>query len=131
MKPGRDTKLEYAQIDGEGWYWSELPMLFTEHKGAKIIIPAGFMTDGASIPKVFQSFFSKTGIYLMPAILHDWLYKAGCPQSMPRKEVDRLFLHYMKLYGVGWLTRRSIYTAVRIGGWGSWRKIKAEFTPIT
>lgn len=127
MKPGSDTPLRYARIDGDGWYWCELPMLFAEHKGDKIIIPAGFMTDGASVPLVFQSFFSSTGIYFMAAILHDWLYKSDCPSLLRRGQADCLFLRYMKLYGVDFLTRYTIYIAVRVGGWLSFRKHKAKY----
>ena len=129
MKPGSDTPLSYARIDGNGWYWSELPMLFAEHKGERIIIPACFMTDGASVPRLFQSFFSTTGIYLMAALLHDWLYKSDCPYSYRRRrrQADRLFLLYMKLYGVNPFTRYVIYSAVRVGGWLSFHKEKAKY----
>jgi hypothetical protein len=127
MKPGIDTQLHFARIDGEGWYWGVLPMIYTEHEGAPVLIPALFLHDGASIPKVFQSMFSKTGKYLFAAVIHDWMYKSDCTQKMTRKDADILFLHYMKSYGVGWFTRYAIFQAVRVGGWGSWNKKKATY----
>lgn len=41
------------------------------------VIPKGFITDGASIPKVVTFFFNPTGILLMGAIIHDYLYIYG------------------------------------------------------
>ena len=127
MKPGIDTKLFFALVDGEGRYWSELPLLYAAHKGSKILIRAGFMSDGASIPKIFQSLFSKTGKYLWAAVLHDYGYRKDFPHHMTRKEVDKLFLFYMREYGVGWFTRHTIYRAVRLGGFAAWKKHYSEY----
>lgn len=42
--------------------------------GAVVIIPAGFIMDGASIPRLLWIFISPTGILLIPGILHDFAY---------------------------------------------------------
>lgn len=76
---------------------------------------------------VFQNVFSKSPHYIYAGILHDYGYRLDFPHPMSRKEVDKLFLHYMKLYGVGWFTRHMIYRAVRVGGWMSYGKRNAEY----
>jgi len=52
----------------EDWYF-ELP------NGKVVFIPKGFITDGASVPKIFWFILSHVGILLIPAILHDFAYK--------------------------------------------------------
>ena len=62
--------------DGRRW---KLFKEFTYHIGSKcsnnyIHVPAGFVTDFASIPWVLWSWFPYWGKYGKAAVLHDWLY---------------------------------------------------------
>jgi len=82
-------------------------------------VPAGFTTDLASIPRIFQSIVPKVGRHIQPAVVHDFCYEAGVP-NMSRAEADSLFLEGMKDVGVWWLRRRIMYLAVRVGGTGWW-----------
>jgi hypothetical protein len=43
--------------------------------GVTIIIPAGFIFDGASVPRTFRQFLSPTGLLFIPGLLHDYAYK--------------------------------------------------------
>lgn len=89
-----------------------------------VIIPDGFIFDGASVPKLFTNLFPKSGArYDRAACLHDWLYAT---QTTTRKEADDLFLEAMKADGVGTITRRTIYRAVRMFGWSAWNKVKKD-----
>ena len=40
-----------------------------------VLIPAGFIFDGASIPRMFWPLLSPTGILFIPGLLHDYGYK--------------------------------------------------------
>ena len=40
-----------------------------------VVVPSNFISDGLSIPRIFQSVFSKSPSYIFAGILHDWLYK--------------------------------------------------------
>lgn len=74
-------------------------------------VPEGFITDFASIPKVFHAIFSPWNMKHGPAaILHDYLYQY---KPVTRKTADDIFLEAMRLYGVGWLKRHIFYSAVR------------------
>jgi hypothetical protein len=93
-------------------------------------VPAGFVTDGASVPRIFWSILYPFGSYFPAALIHDYLYSKASDhltavKKIYRKEADLIFLQAMKDVGVGWLTRRTIYRAVRIGGWKGYKK-----TPI-
>ena len=61
--------------------------------GDSMVIPAGFVTDFASIPKRAQGVFSPTGPYSAPAVLHDWLYWT---RKCSREEADGLFARAMQ-----------------------------------
>jgi len=53
------------------------PWYFTLPDGTEIVIPAGFQFDGASVPAVFWSVLSPTGLLLIPGLIHDFYYKYG------------------------------------------------------
>jgi hypothetical protein len=89
----------------------------------KITVPLGFITDGASVPRIFWNILSPFGEYAPAAIIHDFLYsKDSDGYEYERWECDQLFLMAMKDCGVGWIKRHAIYNAVRIGGWASYKK---------
>ena len=81
-------------------------------------IPIGFVSDYASIPRVFRGLVSGSDNTKLPSVLHDYLYRKGIGK---RKWADQLFLDAMKESGVPWLKRRMVYSAVRVGGWASWK----------
>lgn len=81
-----------------------------------ITVPAGFVTDGASIPRVFWSILDPFGSYFKAAVIHDFLYS---PWNIrfDRAESDQLFKEAMYNSGLDWPTREAIYRAVRLFGW--------------
>ena len=93
-----------------------------------IIIPAGFWTDLASIPQIFQNILPVLDRHLRAAVLHDFMYYAQRlnGKKITRAKADKIFLEAMKTCGVGWLKRWTIYSAVRSGGWVAWNKYKSD-----
>jgi hypothetical protein len=85
-----------------------------------IVAPAGFVTDGASIPRMFWPIFGPHGSYFGAAIVHDYLYSPA-NTYMSRKEADQVFLQAMIRCGVGVATRQLVYRAVRVGGMFAFR----------
>ena len=85
-----------------------------------IIVPAGFRTDLASVPRVFRSIIPQLGRQNLPAVLHDYLYVTHTFGS--RARCDELFLKALAWAGVGWVKRNAMYAAVRVGGWAPWNK---------
>lgn len=94
-------------------------------RGWLYMVLAGFVYDGASVPRIFWRLIGSpfTGLYAPAALVHDVLYGA---QVTTRKEADGVFLALMKVYGVGFVKRQLIYRALRIGGWASWRRKTAD-----
>ncbi len=79
-----------------------------------ILVPSGFITDFASVPRFFWRLFPPTGEYGKAAVIHDYLYRC-CP-TVPRKDCDDVFLEGMACLGVNVVTRNLMYRAVRVFG---------------
>lgn len=85
--------------------------------GTYITIPAGFVTDYASIPGPLWSIASPHSDYSEAATIHDYLYWT---QSCSRLQADNIFLIAMKEDGVSDFKRWAVYRAVRGAGQRSW-----------
>lgn len=97
--------------------------LFYEHPDTKdlYIIPEGYITDGASIPRWLWVIAGGPfeGDYIEAAIIHDWLYHLAINKQEAigtRAEADRLFYIAMLEYGVGKFEAQTKYRAVRLFG---------------
>jgi len=80
----------------------------------RVDIPAGFVTDFASIPRWLWFLAPPFGRHAPAAVLHDYLYAIG--QQGARRYADFLFREAMRSSGVPRLRRLAMYFAVRVGG---------------
>lgn len=80
-----------------------------------VTVPAGFVTDGASIPGIFWSILGPFGPYFQAAIVHDYLY-SELNLSITRDVADHIFKEAMWNTGLDWPRRELIYRAVRLFG---------------
>jgi hypothetical protein len=96
-----------------------------------IEVPAGFMFDLASIPRIFWGLIAPFELSVAAPLLHDFLYQhrgdpppgtLTPPRTYTRSEADTLFRTVMEQEGVpGW--RRVLgYLAVRLFGFLAWRR---------
>ena len=79
--------------------------------------PTGFVTDFASIPRVFWSLLRPDGEYTYPAIIHDYLYWT---QIRPKDVADEIFRASMQDFNLSSKIITTIYNAVRLGGQSAW-----------
>ncbi|AEH85025.1 MULTISPECIES: DUF1353 domain-containing protein [Mesorhizobium] len=82
-----------------------------------VSVPAGFVTDLASIPPEFWSGLPPAARYSYPAIVHDYLYWF---QPCKREEADGVLKAAMADMKVSSATAFIIYQAVRLGGGRAW-----------
>lgn len=95
----------------------------------RIVVPAGFVTDFASIPWPLWSFMPRTGTYKRAAIVHDYLYWT---HACSREQADILLRLAMFESGVSDTTSWLIFKGVREGGQDAWDtnfKERAEGLP--
>lgn len=117
--------LTVTKIDARQWRVERQFIYFigSEDSDEFITVPKGFITDFASVPRLFWIFIPPDGKYTQACVLHDYLYHK---QLYSRKESDTIFLEAMKVSKVFWLKRRIIYRAVRLFGWMCWKKRNNE-----
>ena len=111
-----------ANPDYKGWTLLEP---FTYHIGFKdsgnsITVPAGFVTDFASVPNPLRGFIPQWGIYGKAAVLHDYIYLT---HDLTRLEADNLFLEAMVALNTPRWQRTVMFLAVRIFGFLSWKGV--------
>lgn len=95
-----------------------------------IVVPAGFRTDFASVPRSLQWLAPSTGKYTLAAVLHDYLCSGMVNGFVPvptgsgpldpwtlisSREADGLFRRVMREEGVGPVQRWLLWSGVRIG----------------
>lgn len=84
-------------------------------EGTRLLLPKFYITDLASIPKIFWSIVSPArSEFMSAAILHDFLY--GCHDDLSRKEIDSIFYNLLIDNGVSKSEALFFYLAVRMFG---------------
>lgn len=97
------------------------------YKGDTYIIPSGFATDGASIPR-FLWRVSGTPLStprLFAAIIHDYLYGGGDPEAT-RLDADTLYRDIQIALGISKWKAYTEYYALRLFGSSHWHQNKKE-----
>lgn len=87
-------------------------------------VPAGFLSDGASIPQLAHSIVGHPfDEYLESAVWHDYLYaKDSNPLGFSRKQADNFLRETMWNRDIPVWKVAAFHMAVRAGGWRSWKK---------
>ncbi|QZA71311.1 phospholipase [Pseudomonas phage AH02] len=86
--------------------------------GGWVFVPAGYLTDGASVPRLFWNIIPPWGAYGQAAVVHDIVCEYlsvtqdGNAVAVSRSRCDKILLEAMEVIGVPWLTRTAIYAAV-------------------
>lgn len=88
---------------------------------APIVVPAGFETDFASVPRLPLAYLLAGDTAHEAAVIHDYLYRTG---KADRKTADEIFLEAMKAQGIPAWRRRLMYWAVRTFGGSSYKGAK-------
>ena len=109
-------KLILIDVDGDSWILDE-PFGYMSKAGNRIMVPSGFVTDLASVPRLFWRIFPKSGPYNKAAVIHDWMYRN---HLFDRYDCDDIFLDAMLFDGVGYFKAHLIWAGVRLGGCIPW-----------
>jgi hypothetical protein len=104
-------------VDGQHWIVRQ-PLTYRIGVSAhQVVVPVGFVTDFASIPQALQSIIRQNGSYILPAVVHDYLY---WNQSCTRAQADQIFLLAMIENGVSSVHQTALHQAVKIAGGFAW-----------
>lgn len=92
--------------------------LGAEESGEWVCVPAGYLTDGASVPRLFWNIIPPWGAYGQSAVVHDIvceylsITRDGVPKPVTRAECDGILDQAMAALEVPWLTRKAITACV-------------------
>ena len=114
------TELKTTPIDDKYWLVNE-EYRYQTSKGL-VVVPKGFRTDYASVPRVFRNIINSYGKHGRAAVVHDWLYSSRCEVNISRAEADKIFLEIMVEWNVKKYKRILMYILVRIFGGSHFRK---------
>ena len=112
--------------------------------GRTVMIPKGFVFNGASVPRPLRWLISPTGVFLIPSLLHDfgyghdyqWVAVHGTfvssvisPSSNRRKVWDQQFYEVsVEVNGMKALSK-AVYATLRVAGWVAWNASRKAEQP--
>jgi hypothetical protein len=103
--------------DGLHWIVKEPMTYIVGVSKESVTVPVGFVTDMASIPPSLQSIIQQNGRYLLPAVVHDYLY---WKQTCTRAQADGIMRLAMIEQNVSIVHRAPIYDVLRLAGGFAW-----------
>lgn len=106
-------KLREAPSNGRCQWLLLRHLSFLSTELGLVVVPAGFMTDFASVPRLPFAYFLAGDTAHASAVVHDYLYRnVACT----RKEADKVFHEAMHAEGVPSWRAHLMYFAVRLLG---------------
>jgi hypothetical protein len=96
--------------------WEVLRPLVYRGQRDTFVVPAGFRTDFASVPRVVVWLIPRFGRYTLGAVLHDWLVTDGITTgAVSSRDADGLFRRVLREEGVPPVRRWLMWCGVRWG----------------
>ncbi len=109
-------------LDDDHRFWILGDPLVVLSGDERIEIPAGYTTDGASVPgwaQVLTGWKPWEDPQRWGGIVHDWLYTQ---KGVSKAHADNVFRAVLASEKAGWWKRKLMYTAVVVGGWSAYRR---------
>lgn len=100
------------------------PLHYRSEIAGDIVVPSGFLTDFASVPRlpfVYETWGNRAH---REAVVHDYLYRINSFPVVSFMTANRVFLEAMESRGVSWLIRYPMFWAVCAGGWPAYHKMR-------
>ncbi len=120
MKPQFLSPLRVEQVSEKNWRLTEPLGYWSKFLHRMIVVPAGFVTDFASVPRLPFVYWFTGGLAQAPAALHDWLYRTRAV-SVTRAQADDVLAEAMVARGYWKFRAWFVWAGVRLGGASSYR----------
>lgn len=98
--------------EGKPWVLDN-PLVFESDLLGVVVVPSGFETDFASVPRLPIAYSLFGDVVHAPAVIHDYLYSE---EQIERAKADAVFEEAMAASGVSWWKRKMMWLAVRVFG---------------
>jgi len=118
------NKLKIEAISREDAYLLTSQLSYITNLGDKIIIPKGFKTNFASVPRLAKFYIDDDDWQIRaPSVVHDYLYSAESAElGFTRKQADEVLLEAMMGLGMRKTKALLIYYTLRIFGASNYEK---------
>lgn len=114
------TQLHYQAtnlLGHEYWVVTE-PFVYNLGESKYVCVPTGFLTDGASVPRVLWNIVPPWGMHGQAAVMHDYLCEYGLISNgtsyelITRKQADDIFLKGLVDLNINSFSRTLMYAGV-------------------
>lgn len=115
-----DSELSIQGVTGRPRVWKLIcPLIWNGTEGDTFIVPIGFVTDFATVPRFLRWLVEPYGSYTRAAVLHDWLIETRINHPDPElrvssRDVDAIFRRVMQDLGAWGPLRWTMWAAVRL-----------------
>lgn len=124
------TTLRVEQINADDWLLTDPLVYWSELLDRQVVVPAGFVTDFASVPRMPFLYWFAGGQAEAAAVLHDWFYRTNT-ELPTRAQADALFYEAIVASGYWRIRAWAMWAGVRIGGYWSYEtRSKHSTEPI-
>ncbi len=117
MTPRFQAPLQVEQLSDSNWRLTQDLVFESAVLGRNIVVPKGFVTDFASVPRLPFAYLVAGGHAEAPAVIHDYLYRRG---GSTRAQADAVFREAMAADDQPWWRRNLMWAAVRLFGWSTY-----------
>jgi len=111
------ARVTESEVDGEfrRTVTLNVDLIYVDDLAGRIVVKAGFESDGASVPQWFWNRYPPFGKYLAAAVVHDLLCVQGHADecAISSKEAAAVFYRAMLVCGVGKFRAWKMWQAVR------------------
>ena len=116
-------KVAVHSQDEQGNVYTLLEDVVVQWNGRWLHLPAGFKSDGASVPRFFWRWVFPPGDSraLLAAFAHDFVYRTH-PDGWTKQDADKMFYVLLRKNGVPYFNAKRAYWGVRFFGGPSWKK---------
>lgn len=115
---------EASKILGSKHRWVDPGFVYYldyDNKDEFVVVESGYLSDGATVPKILHWLIRPWGKHGQCAVLHDKLCETWRTnlRTLTRKEVDEIFYESMRVAGVNVFRRLAIQIGVDVYRWWS------------
>ncbi len=119
-----ELKTTVSEIDDSVYILDQELVYDSEILGKTIIVPSGFNTDFASVPRFPIAYLFYGGRSHREAVIHDYLYRIDSDPVVGCMIANKIFLEAMKARGKSLGVAYPMFWGVVLGGWTKFHKLK-------
>lgn len=117
------TELDASLKNGSDTVWVlNSPLVYVSDSNGKIVVPTGFETDFASVPRVPLIYSLWGARSHREAVIHDYVFRKDSIPLVGFWAANSLFLEAMEARGKPWHIRYPMYWGVCLGSYPCFHK---------